>query len=76
VRLFASIGDGSPDVDGLLRDWGLSAKRRASFASLSGDQRQRLFVVLALVNRPWRTRSPGWSAGPRTAVRREAPGPG
>jgi ABC-2 type transport system ATP-binding protein len=36
----------------LLEQWGLSAKRKASFASLSGGQRQRLFVALALVNRP------------------------
>jgi ABC-2 type transport system ATP-binding protein len=36
----------------LLEQWGLSAKRKASFGSLSGGQRQRLFVALALVNRP------------------------
>lgn len=52
VRLFASVGDHEPDVDGLLADWGLSAKRSAAFGSLSGGQRQRLFIALALVNRP------------------------
>lgn len=36
----------------LLEQWGLAAKRKASFGSLSGGQRQRLFVALALVNRP------------------------
>lgn len=52
VRLFASVGDGSVDVDALLTDWGLADKGTASFADLSGGQRQRLFIVLALVNRP------------------------
>jgi ABC-2 type transport system ATP-binding protein len=35
-----------------LAQWGLEAKRHATFASLSGGQRQRLLVSLALVNRP------------------------
>jgi ABC-2 type transport system ATP-binding protein len=52
VRLFASVGDGSVDVDTLLGDWGLTEKRDAAFGNLSGGQRQRLFIALALVNRP------------------------
>jgi ABC-2 type transport system ATP-binding protein len=52
VRLFASVGDGSVDIDTLLGDWGLTEKRDAAFGSLSGGQRQRLFIALALVNRP------------------------
>ncbi|GAA3167410.1 ABC transporter ATP-binding protein [Blastococcus jejuensis] len=52
VRLFASVGDRRPDIDALLREWGLREKRRAPFGSLSGGQRQRLFVALALVNDP------------------------
>jgi len=52
VRLFASVGRRPVDVDAVLADWGLTAKRRASFGNLSGGQRQRLFVALALVNQP------------------------
>lgn len=52
LRLFGSVGSQAVDVDALLDDWGLVAKRRASFGSLSGGQRQRLFIALALVNRP------------------------
>ena len=40
------------DVAPLLVEWGLAAKRRATYASLSGGQRQRLHVALALVTRP------------------------
>ena len=36
----------------LLERFGLTARRRAAFASLSGGERQRLFLVLALLNRP------------------------
>lgn len=36
----------------LLEQWGLAAKRKASYGSLSGGQKQRLFVALALVNDP------------------------
>ena len=52
VRLFASVGRRPVDVEAVLADWGLTAKRRASFGNLSGGQRQRLFVALALVNQP------------------------
>jgi ABC-2 type transport system ATP-binding protein len=36
----------------LLERFGLTARRKAAFASLSGGERQRLFLVLALLNRP------------------------
>ena len=39
-------------ADALLEEWGLTGKRRASFASLSGGQQQRLFIALALLGRP------------------------
>src|ERR1700722_8759181 len=47
VRLFAGH-----DGHGLIEQFGLEQRRRSEFASLSGGDRQRLFLVLALVNRP------------------------
>ena len=52
LDLFASAVPGSSDGPALLDDWGLAAKRNATFASLSGGQKQRVLVALALVNRP------------------------
>ncbi len=54
LDLFSSFGaaGASASWEPLLEQWGLSAKRKASFGGLSGGQRQRLFVALALVNRP------------------------
>jgi ABC-2 type transport system ATP-binding protein len=52
LDLFASLADNPVDWRLLLDQWGLSAKRNATFANLSGGQRQRLFVALALVNAP------------------------
>jgi ABC-2 type transport system ATP-binding protein len=58
LDLFSSAERGPDDARGLrrweplLEQWGLTAKRGASFGSLSGGQRQRLFVALALVNNP------------------------
>ena len=50
VHLFSS--GAAVNSDTLLVQFGLSARRRAAFASLSGGERQRLFLVLALLNRP------------------------
>lgn len=50
LRLFA--GPQSVDVDELMRSWGLSAHRRSAFGELSGGLRQRVFIALALLNRP------------------------
>lgn len=52
LDLFAASVPGASDWEALLEDWGLTAKRDASFGSLSGGQRQRLLVALALVNSP------------------------
>ena len=52
LDLFAAVDDTGADWRLLMDQWGLTAKRNASFASLSGGQRQRLFVALALVNAP------------------------
>ena len=43
---------GGRDGDELLEQFGLAERRRSAFASLSGGECQRLFLVLALVNRP------------------------
>src|SRR3954451_17392680 len=50
VELFATSR--ARDGRELLERFGLTARRRAAFASLSGGERQRLFLVLALLNRP------------------------
>lgn len=50
IRLFA--GPRADDADGLLERFGLSHRRRSAYATMSGGERQRLFLVLALLNRP------------------------
>lgn len=50
VRLFS--GPNAADADHLLEEFGLGGKRRSPFAGMSGGERQRLFLVLALLNRP------------------------
>jgi ABC-2 type transport system ATP-binding protein len=50
VRLFAEAG--ARDADELLDRFGLAGKRRSPFAGMSGGEQQRLFLVLALLNRP------------------------
>lgn len=50
VQLFA--GPRTTGADRLLEQFGLAHKRRAPFAGMSGGERQRLFLVLALLNRP------------------------
>ena len=52
LALFAASVPDAANEQGLMADWGLTAKRSAQFASLSGGQKQRLLVALALVNRP------------------------
>ncbi|WP_134767321.1 ABC transporter ATP-binding protein [Nocardioides sp. 1609] len=50
VRLFA--GPDAGDAEELLERFGLAHRRRLHFATMSGGERQRLFLVLALLNRP------------------------
>jgi ABC-2 type transport system ATP-binding protein len=50
VELFATRR--SARGNDLLDRFGLAARRRSAFASLSGGEQQRLFLVLALLNRP------------------------
>jgi ABC-2 type transport system ATP-binding protein len=52
LDLFASVTPDALDWHVLLTQWGLTEKKKASFASLSGGQRQRLLIALALVNNP------------------------
>ncbi|MEO9221327.1 MAG: ABC transporter ATP-binding protein, partial [Mycobacteriaceae bacterium] len=50
ITLFA--GPQARDADHLLERFGLADKRRSFFGSMSGGERQRLFLVLALLNQP------------------------
>lgn len=50
VTLFA--GPRAIDADRLLEQFGLAHRRRYPFAGMSGGERQRLFLVLALLNQP------------------------
>ena len=50
VDLFS--GRRAIDGDRLLEQFGLAHRHRAPFAGMSGGERQRLFLVLALLNRP------------------------
>jgi ABC-2 type transport system ATP-binding protein len=72
LHLFASMSPEPVDEAELLAQWGLTAKRRASFASLSGGQQQRLFVALALVTRPRLVFLDEMTTGLDPGARREA----
>jgi ABC-2 type transport system ATP-binding protein len=50
IALFAN--DRARDAEPLLAQFGLTHLRRSAFAGLSGGEQQRLFLVLALLNRP------------------------
>jgi ABC-2 type transport system ATP-binding protein len=52
LRMYASFYDKPADWRELMDEWGLTDKKRASFASLSGGWKQRLFIALALVGNP------------------------
>jgi ABC-2 type transport system ATP-binding protein len=52
LTLFASFSHTPADVEALLVDVGLEAKRDADFKVLSGGQRQRLSIALALIGTP------------------------
>lgn len=50
LDLFAT--ERAAPLDEVLHTWGLVDQRRTAFANLSGGQQQKLFVALALLNRP------------------------
>jgi ABC-2 type transport system ATP-binding protein len=52
LRMYASFYDRPADWRTLMDEWGLADRQRASFASLSGGWKQRLFIALALVGNP------------------------
>ncbi|GGL11896.1 ABC transporter ATP-binding protein [Sphaerisporangium melleum] len=52
LAMYASLYDKPADWRAVMEEWGLSDKRRARFASLSGGWKQRLFIALALVGDP------------------------
>jgi ABC-2 type transport system ATP-binding protein len=50
--LFSSLIPGGKDWHKLMKEWGLGHKKDAFFGKLSGGEKQRLFVALALLNDP------------------------
>jgi ABC-2 type transport system ATP-binding protein len=52
LRLFARLADDAVDWRALAEEWGLVPLLGKPYGTLSGGQAQRLFLALALVNRP------------------------
>jgi ABC-2 type transport system ATP-binding protein len=52
LDLFGAFYSERASTDALLAQLGLSSKLRTPFAKLSGGEKQRLFIALALVNKP------------------------
>lgn len=52
LRMYASFYDKPAPWRDVMDEWGLTDKKRARFASLSGGWKQRLFIALALVGNP------------------------
>jgi ABC-2 type transport system ATP-binding protein len=50
IDLFAAPG--AIATSDLLEEWGLTEQRRSAFGDLSGGLQQRVFIALALLNRP------------------------
>ncbi|MEV0197077.1 ABC transporter ATP-binding protein [Nonomuraea sp. NPDC050691] len=52
LRMYASLYRRPAEWRSLMDEWGLSDRRNARFADLSGGWKQRLFIALALVGDP------------------------
>lgn len=52
LNLFASFYPSPVDPRKLMDDWGLKDKAKDYFSKLSGGEKQRLFIALALINDP------------------------
>lgn len=52
MDLFASMYDRPADTDELLEELGIAGRRDVYVEKLSGGQHQRVFIALALINRP------------------------
>lgn len=52
IELFKNLFGKAPSTDALLERVGLQKKKQECFSALSGGQKRRLFVALALVNDP------------------------